>query len=223
MTSTTMVEPTGINPENRSTAHDLLILGKLALQNPVIAQITSIKKTTLPVVGTIANTNLLLGVEGIDGIKTGTLNSAGASLLFTSHALIGGVTVRFVGVVLDGPTHPVIDAQIRSIVKAAVSGFHVVQLVNQGASLGSYSTVWGQKATATASKSASVLVWGGTTISEHTTLDPVTLGTKGSTVGTATFTLSGANSNGQSISVPLTLSTTISDPGAGWRLTHPGQ
>ena len=218
MTSTTMVEPTGINPENASTPHDLLILGKLALANPVVARIVSIKNTTLPVVGAITNTNLLLGIDGIDGIKTGTLNSAGASLLFSTKTVVGGREITLIGVVLDGPTHPVIDAQIRLIVKKAIAGFHLVKLTAAGRSFGSYTTLWGTHAAAVTASAASVVVWGGTTIAEKSRISPVTLGKKGSAVGSVTFTMTG-----QSVTVPLKLSATLADPGAGWRLTHPAQ
>jgi D-alanyl-D-alanine carboxypeptidase (penicillin-binding protein 5/6) len=218
MTSTTMVEPTGINPENASTPHDLMILAKLAIADPTISHITSLEGTTLPVVGGISNTNKLLGIDGIDGIKTGTLNSAGASLLFTSRFDVGGKTITLVGVVLDGPSHPIIDAQIRLMVTAAMAGFHVVQLVTKGQSFGNYKTLWGTTASALASKSASVVVLGGTKITENTSISRVVLGTKGHATGTATFTMTG-----QTVTVPLVLSRTISDPGGGWRLTHPEQ
>jgi serine-type D-Ala-D-Ala carboxypeptidase (penicillin-binding protein 5/6) len=64
----------------------------------------------------------------------------------------------------------------------------------------------------------SVVVLGGTKITEHTRISRVVLAKKGHPTGTATFTMTG-----HTVSVPLELSRTISDPGAGWRLTHPGQ
>jgi D-alanyl-D-alanine carboxypeptidase (penicillin-binding protein 5/6) len=49
------------------------------------------------------------------------------------------------------------------------------------------------------------------------TVLPVSTGTAGKSVGTATFT-----SGGRTVSVPLGLSARVDDPGPGWRLSHPG-
>src|SRR5690606_38016081 len=39
--NTTVVEPTGLSPANQSTVGDLIALGKIALENPVIAEIVA--------------------------------------------------------------------------------------------------------------------------------------------------------------------------------------
>jgi D-alanyl-D-alanine carboxypeptidase (penicillin-binding protein 5/6) len=218
LTSTTLTDCTGLNPQNTSTPTDIIALGKIALTNPVIAGIISTKSTTLPVVGTISNTNQLLGSVGIDGIKTGTLNSAGASLLFSSHLVLGGHVITLVGVVLDGPNHPTIDAAIAALVAAARAGFHLVTLATKGQSFASYRTKWGNVATAVASKSVSVVVWGGTAITAQISASSVSPTKKGTIVGLASFT-----AGTQHLRVPLQLSTTLSGPDPGWRLGHPGE
>ena len=53
LTSTTLTDCTGLNPQNTSTPTDLIALGKLALANPVISEIIGMTTATLPVVGTI--------------------------------------------------------------------------------------------------------------------------------------------------------------------------
>jgi D-alanyl-D-alanine carboxypeptidase (penicillin-binding protein 5/6) len=68
-----------------------------------------------------------------------------------------------------------------------------------------------------AGRSESLVTWGDSKVTASVTAAPVTTGTKGQAVGTATFT-----SGGRSVSVPLELSTAIEDPGPGWRLSHPG-
>jgi D-alanyl-D-alanine carboxypeptidase (penicillin-binding protein 5/6) len=132
MSSTVLTDATGLNPQNTSTPTDLIALGRLALADPIISKIVGIKQAKLPVVGLIQNTNKLLGKVGIDGIKTGTLNSAGASLLFSSTYNVDGTNIRLIGVILDGPSHPVIDAQIGKLVKQAQAAFTEVRLVSKG-------------------------------------------------------------------------------------------
>jgi D-alanyl-D-alanine carboxypeptidase (penicillin-binding protein 5/6) len=168
------------------------------------------------VVGSIQNTNKLLGKVGIDGIKTGTLNKAGASLLFASSYVIGGKPIRFIGVILDGPSHPVIDAQIGKLVQQAQAAFTEVRLITKGQKIASYTTDWGAHSDVLAGADRSLVVLRGTPISESVVTNTVVTGKKGTIVGTATFTV-----GTQKIAIPLTLAKTIVDPGPVWRLTHP--
>ena len=217
LTSTTLTDCTGLNPQNTSTPSDLIALGKLALADPVISEIIGTTTATLPVVGTIKNTNRLLGIAGIDGIKTGTLNSAGASLLFSSRLELGGHAVTLVGVVLDGPNHPTIDAAIASLVTAARQGFHLVTLATKGQEFAAYRTLWGTNTTAVAAKTVSVVVWGGTSVLARVSAAGLSSGKKGAVVGLASFT-----AGTQRVTVPLRLSTRLDGPDPGWRISHPG-
>jgi D-alanyl-D-alanine carboxypeptidase (penicillin-binding protein 5/6) len=217
MKSTTLTDATGLNPANTSTPTDMITLGKLAIANPLVSQIIKIKNATLPVVGAISNTNSLLGKLGVDGIKTGTLDGAGSSLLFTTSEKIGGKTIRLIGVILDGPTHPIIDAEIRGLIKTVRSGFTIVKLTTTGEKFASYTTPWGTQAAATAASSRSVVIWAGTPIQSSIQTTKVAVTSKGTKVGAIVFSVAG-----ESISVPLRLRSAIRDPGFWWRLTNPG-
>ncbi|MDP9027005.1 MAG: D-alanyl-D-alanine carboxypeptidase, partial [Actinomycetota bacterium] len=215
--SMTITDPTGIQPTNAATTADLLTLGTLALADPVIADIVSMTAVTIHDVGTLMNTNSLLGSVGIVGIKTGTLTGAGANLLFASEQKVGDTQVTIVGVVLGGSTHAVVDADIKVLMTGVLAGFHEVTLVSKGDAYATYTTRWGQRTTAIAEKSASVVTWSDTAVTSTSTVTPVTTGSKGLDVGTATFTAAG-----RTIRVPLGLSRALTDPGPGWRLSHPG-
>lgn len=217
MPSMTITDPTGIDLSDAASAADLLTLGKLALADPVIAGIVSMKSVTIHDVGTLKNTNSLLGSLGIVGIKTGTLTGAGSNLLFASEHKVDGEKVTIVGVVLGGSTHAIIDADIKVLMTGVLAGFHEVMLVSKGDTFASYTSRWGQKTTAIAEKSASVVTWSDTAVTSTATVTPVTTGAKGQDVGTATFTVAG-----RTIRVPLGLATALTDPGPGWRLSHPG-
>lgn len=217
MPSMAITDPTGIDLSDAASAADLLTLGKLALADPVIAGIVSMKSVTIHDVGTLKNTNSLLGSLGIVGIKTGTLTGAGSNLLFASEHKVDGEKVTIVGVVLGGSTHAIIDADIKVLMTGVLAGFHEVTLVSKGDTFASYTSRWGQKTTAIAEKSASVVTWSDTAVTSTATVTPVTTGAKGQDVGTATFTVAG-----RTIRVPLGLATALTDPGPGWRLSHPG-
>lgn len=216
LSSMTITDPTGIDPRNAASSADLVMLGKLALANPVLASIVGTKTVTIPNVGSVTNTNTLLGTSGIDGIKTGTL-SEGSNLLFASDRRVGDTTVTIVGVVLGAPTHAQLDADVTILLTGVRAGFHRLQLTTRGEVFARYTTAWGQTATATARTSVSVVTWSSTAVTGSSSVATLTTGTKGQSFGTATFTVAG-----RTIRVPLGLSATVNDPGPGWRLSHPG-
>jgi Penicillin-binding protein 5, C-terminal domain./D-alanyl-D-alanine carboxypeptidase. len=82
------VNPHGLtHPEHLSTAYDLAVITRAALQNPLFAEIvaTPVKELTYEELGrkvVLYNTNrLLTWLEGADGVKTGTTDAAGACLI----------------------------------------------------------------------------------------------------------------------------------------------
>lgn len=217
LTGIHVVEPTGIDDRNVGTAADLVELGELALRNPVIAPIVNTTQTVVPNVGGIQNTNTLLGKDGVDGIKTGTLNGWGSNLLFSTEKRVGGTPITIVGVVLGGADHATIDRDIRTLIRTVTAGFHAVTLATAGQSFGAYATAWGERAKLVATKRLTTVVWGAVAIAPKVTAEAVTTGRAGTDVGTARFAIGSAT-----LSVPLELSRTIDDPGWGWRLAHPG-
>jgi D-alanyl-D-alanine carboxypeptidase (penicillin-binding protein 5/6) len=217
LTSITVTDPTGLELTDVASPADLVELGKLALADPVLAPIVKTRSVTIHDVGTLTNTNTLLGHDGVEGIKTGTLNTAGSNLLFAARHKVGTATVVVVGVVLGGSTHQALDADIRSLLTGVLAGFHQVTLAKRGDAFASYTTEWGQKVSAVAKTGAALVTWGDAKITASVTATPVATGTRGQQVGTATFT-----SEGHTVSVPLRLAGRIDDPGPGWRLSHPG-
>jgi len=82
LTSTTIVEPTGLSPENRSSASDLVAVLAAAAAYPDIARITSqaqIREQVGRRTQTLRNTNHLVGKKGWEILlsKTGFTNEAG--------------------------------------------------------------------------------------------------------------------------------------------------
>ncbi|ROQ40933.1 D-alanyl-D-alanine carboxypeptidase (penicillin-binding protein 5/6) [Frondihabitans sp. PhB188] len=213
---TTLVEPTGLNAANRSTATDLVKLGKLALANPDIASIVSTKSVDIPVVGTVENSNKLLGIDDVVGIKTGTLDEAGACLLFATREEVLGHTVTVVGVMLGGVDHDSLDVDVAKLLTSVKSGFQTVTAVTADDVYGSYDTEWGSNAHAVAAKTVSKLVYGSATVKAVPALDTVGEATAGSKVGTLRVTI------GSSVTtVPLVLDRAMTEPDAWWRLTNP--
>ncbi|HWL01130.1 MAG TPA: D-alanyl-D-alanine carboxypeptidase [Microbacteriaceae bacterium] len=217
LTGTTILEPTGVDPGNTSTIPDLIRIGELALANPVTAGIVAQGSAHLPDVGEITSSNALLGIDGIDGIKTGTLDEAGACLLFSADATIGGQTVTLVGAVLGGPDHDTVNDSVRTLLASAVAGFQELS-VPAGTDFGDYTTRWDASADAVSAEDATFLVWGPERLAVEIDLDPVVTGESGLRVGTATL-----SSPRETRTVPLVLGSSLPDPGAEWRWANPGR
>jgi D-alanyl-D-alanine carboxypeptidase (penicillin-binding protein 5/6) len=216
--SLTIVDSTGLSSGNRATASDLIELGRLALADPLVAAITSTDEVTLHDVGLVENSNELLGSNGVIGIKTGTLDEFGANLLFAATYPIGASSVTVIGVVLGGTDHGTLDEAITTLLGTVKAGFHEVDVSDVGETFADYATAWGQTASATAGAEGMLLTWSDTPVTAEISADPVRIEKAGTGVGQVVFT-----SGPATITVPLVLSSAITDPGPGWRLTHPGE
>ena len=218
LTSTTITDATGIQPTNTSSVADLIELAKIAIAHPVLAEIAATSVVDIPSIGTVANRNGLLGIDGVDGIKTGTLDESGACLLFSADHVVEGENITLVGVVLGGPDHETINAAIQGLLGEADRGFRRVELTAAGQSFASFETVWGDRADAVASEAASVLTWSEEPVSAVIDTEPIHLADEGDEVGSVTFSV-----GDRSIAVPLVLAASVDDPGPWWRLGNPGE
>jgi len=214
--STVMNDATGMNPANVSTVSELVELGKLALADPIVSTIVATLTVDIPGIGVVDNRNGLLGVDGVDGIKTGTLDEAGSCLLFSADYAVGSETITIVGAVLGGPDHDTINAAIRGILAQAETGFTEVTLTTPDDEYAAYSTTWGDDAAAVPAEPLSAVSWAGTPVTSEVTLDSVTTAPAGTDIGDLVFTV-----GERQYSVDLTLDATIDDPGPWWRLGHP--
>lgn len=214
--STVMNDATGMNPANVSTVSELVELGKLALADPIVSTIVATPTVDIPGIGVVDNRNGLLGVDGVDGIKTGTLDEAGSCLLFSADYAVGSETITIVGAVLGGPDHDTINAAIRGILAQAETGFTEVTLTTPDDEYAAYSTTWGDDAAAVPAEPLSAVSWAGTPVTSEVTLDSVTTAPAGTDIGDLVFTV-----GERQYSVDLTLDATIDDPGPWWRLGHP--
>ncbi|WP_104132467.1 D-alanyl-D-alanine carboxypeptidase family protein [Cryobacterium sp. M91] len=219
LSQTSVADTSGISSSSVSTPADLVEIGKLVVGHPALAEIVALPSAVLPVIGTITNTNKLLGRDGVDGIKTGTTDIAGACLLFSTDFTVGDNTVTLVGVVLGGYTHSELNSAIAALIQSVQPGFHDVVLAEAGTVYGSYRTQWGDVSDIVAARAASALVWSDSPISGSATATDLQLGRAGDDVGELSFTIG----TGSPVTVPLELQDSVTDPGPAWRMGHPGE
>ena len=110
MTRTRYTDPSGYDDKTVSTAADQLRVVDEAMHLPVFANIVASPSATLPVAGTVHNTNTLLGRNGFVGVKTGSDKAAGGCFAFRAIRLVHGKRTTITGVVLGQPGYDLIDA-----------------------------------------------------------------------------------------------------------------
>jgi serine-type D-Ala-D-Ala carboxypeptidase (penicillin-binding protein 5/6) len=110
MTRTRYTDPSGYDDATVSTAADQLRIVERAMGLPMFANIVAKASATLPVAGTVHNTNTLLGHNGFVGVKTGSDNAAGGCFTFRAIRWIDGKRTTITGVVLGQPGYDQIDA-----------------------------------------------------------------------------------------------------------------
>lgn len=214
-------DASGMGGTNVATPHDLLKLATLALANPVIAKIVGTATVEVPGVGTLTNTNELVGRGYLTGIKTGTGLGANASnLLFSFVVDTGATKIPLVGVVLGAKSHDAIDAALPALIEQVKAGFHQVELVPSGAPVATVTTNWGQSATLRASSTASAVLWGNPKVTLTPTLRQVDGAAKGQEVGTVDISIDRGAGEPTRLSVPVTVDAAIAAPDLWWRLTH---
>jgi D-alanyl-D-alanine carboxypeptidase (penicillin-binding protein 5/6) len=110
MTHTRYTDPSGYDDATVSTAADQVLIVDRAMRLPAFASIVATPSATLPVAGTVHNTNTLLGHDGFVGVKTGSTAAAGGCFAFQAIRWIDGKRTTITGVVLGQPGHDRIAA-----------------------------------------------------------------------------------------------------------------
>jgi D-alanyl-D-alanine carboxypeptidase (penicillin-binding protein 5/6) len=110
MTHTRYTDPSGYDDATVSTAADQLRIVDRAMGLPAFASIVATPSATLPVAGTVHNTDTLLGHDGFVGVKTGSDDAAGGCFAFRAMRRIHRKRTTITGVVLGQPGHDQIEA-----------------------------------------------------------------------------------------------------------------
>ena len=112
ITETRYTDPSGYGDTTVSTAADQVRIIERAMGLPVFASIVSTPAATLPIAGTVQNTDTLLGQSGFVGVKTGSDNAAGGCFAVRDIRWADGKPTAITGVVLGQPGHDQIAAAL---------------------------------------------------------------------------------------------------------------
>lgn len=113
-------DASGLDPGTTSTARDLIRLGELSLQNPIIAHIVALPAANIPFAGDIPNYNAMVTKHGYSGLKPGESVQAGNTLLFSTNQTINGQRKTVIGAILGTDNYRESNAGALQIVDSVV-------------------------------------------------------------------------------------------------------
>jgi D-alanyl-D-alanine carboxypeptidase (penicillin-binding protein 5/6) len=216
MRSTTYADPSGLSASSVTTPADQLVLVQLAMKDAVFREIVGMRQATIPGVGTVTNVNMLLGQEGVIGVKTGFTEEAGGNLAFAAQRQAGGRQVNVYGVVLGQDTRPLAFEATRLIVSAVGRGLQVTSVVRAGLQVGTISTEWGEEVAIVTDRDVEMLSWPGMTLETRVEMGEVSAPLEaGAEVGVLHVKL-----GSQEERLPLYVADELAGAGIGWRLTR---
>lgn len=208
-------DASGFSPASTSTPEDLIRLGELALDNPVIAEIVAQRSATIPVHGIVYSANSRLGYDNIIGIKTGLTDEAGGCFLFAAHHEISKAKkVTIIGIIMGTPTLRAALSASEPLINSAKPYFGVQKPIKAGEIFASIKTSWSSTADVVAKRDVELISWKGATMTPRVELAEIKGAIKaGTEVGTALV-----SSGNNTASTPLVLKQDIAGPTWEWRI-----
>lgn len=216
LTTISVADTTGFSPLNVATPRALIELARLAHADTVVSEAAALPSVTVPGVGSYLNRNLIVGVDGVTGLKTGTLDEAGACLLFSADHEVDGDTITVVGVVLDGPDHARVAADVRALLASIRDDYHRVTVATAGDVVARYDTPWGESVTLSVAETVDDLVWGSVQSSATVTAPTLQPGLTPPRVPMLSLRYGGVTTR-----IALEWSSTLRGPDLEWRLIRP--
>ena len=211
-----ITEPSGLSDRNVASAVDVVEIGRLALADPLVAEVVAEPWTEIPGIGPIENSNPLLGDEGVVGIKTGTLSTTGYNLLVARKTAVGGRETVAIAAVLGRKTPQARARDARVVMRDAPKAVDEVTVVDPEAPIASVRTWQGEQVELRPARGAEAALLPAETASRTVRVGTLGPGDAGRTVGVIRV-----SSPTGDASVPVVTSAAIPEPDLWWRVTHP--
>ena len=211
-------EAAGLSDNNVASTADIVRLARIALSNPLVAEIVSQSQIEIAGLGEITTTNRLLGDPGVVGVKTGTTFPEGYSLVAAKHEIFGERDLIAIAVTMDRPDGDARAGDTRAALAAMATTGQQVQLAEQGARIGTAVTWTGAKVPLLVAADLATVLVPPETASRSIELSQVAIGPKGTKVGEIQATMPTGEQT-----IEIITGAKIEEPGFGGRFTHPGE
>jgi D-alanyl-D-alanine carboxypeptidase (penicillin-binding protein 5/6) len=213
-------DASGLAPDTTSTAEDLVKIGQLAMQEPVLAQVVAQSSATgLPQTSIVRNVNSLLGTNGIVGIKTGNSDQAGGVFIGAAKTTFNGKPTTVVTAIAAAPNLSAALTGSVPLLQTAGQNFTKATITASNKILTTYTAPWGAQVHATTRTSVVSTAWQGESVRAKVNVSAIGAGSKAGTESGSLVVGPTAIASPQTITIYL--DKALPAPGIGWRLTHP--
>ncbi len=214
-------DASGYSPASTTTADNLVKLGGIVMQNPVLAQIVGMKSVDVPNVGVMQNYDNIIGTAGIIGIKTGNSNQAGGVFLGAAKTQVNHQSVTVFTAIMDVPGLTQALTDTVPLMISLENSFAQTILISKGEILGEFKQPWGGNVQIAAQNNLVVDALQGQSVTVKLHLNPLKIPTnKQSLIGSISTP---ANQFNASQSQPVITLESTSQPSWQWRLLHPSK
>ncbi len=212
LTSTSVVDGTGLDAASRSTAVDLARIGRLALENAVLAELLTTRPAESSAGARIDDEAGFVTGLGTIGLVRSYTDAAGVCVLLAVPA--GDETI--VIAMLGQPGYPAAEDAASAIIAALGEAVRPVEVVAAGQVVAIARTPWGQSTELVATESISVS--SSTLEGLDVRLDAASRSTivQGADAGSLIVTAAGVEQV-----VRLESTSAITEPGIAWRFADP--
>lgn len=215
-------EAAGLSDNNVATPSDIVRLARLALADPLIAEVVSQSVIQIPELGEITTTNRLLGDPGVVGLKTGTTFPSGYSLAAAKHVVVGERDLVAIAVTLDRPDSDARAADTRAVLALMGATGQPVSFATQGATVGTVATWTGVKVPLLSDADLSTVLVPGESATRIVELaSSISAGNKGTSAGSIRVSTPSATGAHIDREVAIVTGAAVEEPGFFWRFTHP--
>lgn len=173
LTKTSFDDVSGVSAKTVSVPSELVVLGGLAMKNPVFSAIVAQKQAELPVVGVVYNVDYALDQESIIGIKTGSSPEGGANFVFASSYALAGRPVTILGAVMGLDTLDEAFAASKALIVAVRPNLRLKHILTANQTVGHYLTPWGSRTDIVAKTGLDVVSWPGILVRTHFEANPL--------------------------------------------------
>lgn len=216
LSTLSIAEPSGLSPRNEASAADVVRLGRLALDHPLVAEVVAEPWADIPGIGPIENSNPLIGEQGVIGLKTGTLAAAGYNLAAARSENIDGRELVSISAVLDRSDDEERADAARAALDAARDTVETIEVIAEEEQVGSVTAWDGSTVPLLAGGGISEVLAPGETAQREIRLGRMEASPAGTTTGVVDIEAPSGKDR-----VPVVTASAIEEPDLWWRLTHP--
>ncbi len=169
ITNTTIgIDACGFDESTTSTAEDLARIGAKVMAEPVLAEIVATKNYVVPVAGELNNTNQLLGISRIAGVKTGFIGDTSGYCLIAGYKE-GEHTITTA--LLGAPTRAASFDDSLNLIETMQTLVPEREVIKAGEVVGYYDSWWTGPVNIIANQDLKILAWSEANITKELNMD----------------------------------------------------